>query len=435
MHWITWFAPFTLATVLAAQAAAPSAEIGANLRPAAGPVSMAAFGAKCDGVTDDTNAIQNALDSGRSMSIPPNSTCVVAGTLNVSPIQTKAPAYSRTVFQLNGSTLLFTGNGDGPCTKSQNGLLRVRRAFTITHGNLLAKNPEARCIINLSIDGVAPHGFATDFRADNIVFNANAAGSKVIGFYSAYSGLWSIDQSTFGAFLYQAINAGGANEGNSTDETDAVAITRNNFQRIGTPSIPLIYIYSPQAVTINTNQFEHGAGIQVRGNGFGESISIRDNWFGDSSPDYWIDVQHVAMASIQDNWIYSNAREKKGTGILLRTSQTCLVSGNYLYNQTVGIDMLCSQGSTIFSNNVQNADTAAKIAGQAANVMGNVFAVSAGGTSLSLETSDSMVGANTLWKGKVVCLPTAKRNTLSINPALVDPGCRQGMVLPGSNIR
>ncbi len=406
-----------------AQAVAPMTDTRTSFAiPTGGAVLVSHHGAVCDGRHDDTAALQEAFTNEQSSSLPPNSTCVVVGQIVVDGIHHQMPSYARTIVDLNGATIRFTGDGGGICQKGLNGLLRISVPTTISNGNLIADNPAAGCIVNFSSNGSFPKGFTGQLRIDNLVFNATAANAKTVGFYTAFSGLWAVERSTFGSRLLQAINSGGGNEGKNTDETDTSVVSRNNFQRSSKSTVPLVYIFSPQAVTVADNTFELGPGIQIKGNGYGEVVTVQGNWFGDAAPAFWIDVEHVASASILNNFVYSNGQQY-GTGISIKTFQTCLVSGNLLFNQNIAIDASCMQGSSFMSNNIQKAKIGLSVAGSNATIQGNVFAVSSGGTGISLRAVNSLVGPNGFWNGKIDCAHGGGSNTFLLSSASLMPSC------------
>ena len=77
---LSLLAPVSVAAAATTSRAAGGRGVGAAAAP--GPVSVRQFGAKCDGVTDDTAAIQTALHCGATAIYSPEGDCVIKGNLH-----------------------------------------------------------------------------------------------------------------------------------------------------------------------------------------------------------------------------------------------------------------------------------------------------------------------------------------------------------------
>ena len=123
-------------TATASRAVGSHSSVGAAAA-APGPVSVRQFGAKCDGVTDDTAAIQTALHCGATAIYSPEGDCVIKGNLHAkwggSMLRIfgdgagEAPGGAQgSVWTLTGSGALLTYDGASTLTGFQLESIKLR---------------------------------------------------------------------------------------------------------------------------------------------------------------------------------------------------------------------------------------------------------------------------------------------------------------------
>ena len=156
----------------------PAAQLGTgsgaiNLTPASGDVAtvtnfadkggqvfnVKAYGAKCDGVTDDYTALQaaiNAAEAVNGIAFVPSATCLSSQPLLIN----KQMTLQGTIHQLGyvKSQIEFTGNGGGAaCTPGTNGELNVQFSSVAVVGVYLtmagAQANAGTCVVNVSRPG------------------------------------------------------------------------------------------------------------------------------------------------------------------------------------------------------------------------------------------------------------------------------------------
>ncbi len=78
-------------TLSAGATGCPSGSTAGEVCAPSLPISILSYGAKCDGATDDTAAIQSAFNvlSGKTLTFPPGKVCVVSAPLVISGVQTQ----------------------------------------------------------------------------------------------------------------------------------------------------------------------------------------------------------------------------------------------------------------------------------------------------------------------------------------------------------
>lgn len=163
-------------------------------------VTDPAYGAKCDGSTDDTTAINNALATGLTVILPP-ATCKITGVLNINVSGTSLIGQGiQASFLTSSSTtavMISVGSSVNHVTISNMTLTRSVTAVATAEGIVFAGNTEVSLLSNLWIenqyDGIALS--TTNYsRAENIVLNANQAdGLRLINTASSGTCQWILD--------------------------------------------------------------------------------------------------------------------------------------------------------------------------------------------------------------------------------------------------
>ena len=150
-------------------------------------VTAPPYNAKCDGVTDDTNAFNTALATGQWVLAPSHATCIIAGTLNMSVTGSRLSGGGW------GSTILsFTGVGTGdaitmgtfPATANCIGSVQpsdCQQTYNLTIDNMTINAPNRVGGFIFDINGVSQAsihniyysgwGLALVIYANNVIFD------------------------------------------------------------------------------------------------------------------------------------------------------------------------------------------------------------------------------------------------------------------------
>lgn len=167
------------------QSANPFTAAGLVTDQGAQVFNVKAYGAKCDGSTDDTTSIQAAITAAASVSgtvfVPSGvNPCVIASFITLPGQMTLRGAGNGAA---SGSSLKFTGNGGGACTDAQaspvnTGFIRFSVGnVRVTGLSLLITNAgAASCLFNLQ-DGSETTGVEIDH--DNILGSSATADTNI----------------------------------------------------------------------------------------------------------------------------------------------------------------------------------------------------------------------------------------------------------------
>jgi hypothetical protein len=276
--------PLRAETAIQARAADSDAKVSSF--PSQQAISPIAFGAKCDGQTDDTQAVRRAIataSNGGIVAFPARRLCNVESLAitNVTGLSlTGAGAKEPSKSSPTPTGIKFTGTPE-PCSNGSGGLLRIVGAYNIVIENLglyeAMPGTPSDCFID--IDRSARVHFVRDFVGDP------ETGVNTTAFYMQRLAQIDVVQSTvdagFGRSLYEPASAG--------NYINLLRLVGDRFSQQ-----PLRYAYNYQvdlaampsgnslgtrAVDISNNAFEVGPNNLRIASGFG--IMITSNWVGD----------------------------------------------------------------------------------------------------------------------------------------------------------
>lgn len=252
-----------------------------------------AYGAKCDGSTDDTTAIQNAINaaipSGGTVVIPDGQTCVVASQLNLGHSGSTFAVGVALVGGLAGSSklrwggssstgpaLLFTGN---PSTLI---LARSSTGVTIERLAIITSSSFTGTVIDLSHDSTDTrcNGSPCDteqFMLKNVGISSSSTASLLVNMDRTITSV--IDNCIFWGGNVQVRGASG-----SGSYSNANKILNSEFE--GGTGVNTFIQNPSQGWVIEGNTFEiNGVPVQTIGvtSGFvaGGGILFAGNWDGD----------------------------------------------------------------------------------------------------------------------------------------------------------
>lgn len=302
--------------------------------PAGVVASVLNYGARCDGRTDDSAAVQAALAHAApgTVMFPAGRTCVLASPLAIPGGAT---------VDLNTATLDFTGDGGGECSGGRSGEIQEFQQTRLTfntileNGQVRTSSPKAGCLVNMGVST----GFVSYFIVRNIVFRG--ADNGTIGIYLNNVGNFKILNNIFPGHIQQSIDAperGGR---------------QNNFQISGnifcapmTSSRYQVALANAQSGRIDGNDFELGP----YGLWLGPAVydtAVRGNWLGDArTAGTWISAGGFAT-QVESNWVYG----VRGTTGIRLTGNAEQVRGNYISHVDTGIDV-SPRGNAAITGNV-----------------------------------------------------------------------------------
>ena len=253
--------------------------------------NVMAYGAACDGVTDDTAAFNRtiaAAGNGGVVLLPPNSQCEVTNLTfknTITGLTVTTGAYNETPD--NAASLEFTGT-PGPCSAGSGGLLLVSGySLRFTQLKLYEKRAgtNSSCFINVSMASPTTTARVT-FDHDLI---SGPPGAATQAFFLSRTAQFTLDSSyindgVFSQWVVEDIAANGFN--------NVVSITNNRF---GALTFAQTYHYGidlnlatssgasgTQALSIIHNTLEQDPNlIRI---GAGEGVTILNNWAKDRFP-------------------------------------------------------------------------------------------------------------------------------------------------------
>src|SRR5690348_8659001 len=297
-----------------------------------------AYGAVCDGATDDTTAIQAAITAAAAVNgtaLVPSSAagCVVATFLTM-------PA-SVTLAGTGHSKIIFTGNGGGACTDAQNpvttGFIRWSSGANRITGLAIDETQfsAGTCLLNLQ-DG----GETSTVEIDHNAIGSNNTADTNIGIYSYSVDTISIHDNVF-KYIGQPIFGG--------QHTWAkVTIGPNNVFWGQTTTKAMVQTpgaFNCFQVSIIKNVFEGFYSTNGIGSSCKNGQTIQDNYFGDPSATggTWIN----GNGTLIDNYIVAPSNGQAISG------GDFYAVGNYLYGTS-----LLTTGGTFIGNTFESGPAA-----------------------------------------------------------------------------
>jgi hypothetical protein len=252
-------------------------------------VSIKDFGAVGDGTTDDTTAIQNAINSGLSLLIP-QGTFLISSTLTINLSNTSlfGEDVNTCIIKASGTFPIFTFLSDSSVTD----LARINfKNFTLlngSHGIYASRTTGALATIER-------------FWADNLNFqNQTAAGMYFTGsslgyyvnkhtncaFYYCTQGL--LINQVFSCNLihtdlcrFEGLSNSGVGVSTTNNECANFTISRSRFEATSGTVSPIYVLGGAQSLVISENYFENNPSPQINinaGSGLNISTLIQSNF-------------------------------------------------------------------------------------------------------------------------------------------------------------
>jgi Pectate lyase superfamily protein len=376
----------------------PDQTISATGGTATGVFDVTAYGAKCDGTTDDTAAFNSAIaaanTAGGGVVELPAKTCDVS--------QLSFGGHSNIVVQGQssyGSTLKITGAGGGACALGSNGGVVMGGSATeyddgIRHLSIVAANSSLDCLVNASSLNNTTAGNINFFLDDVNLWTTglSAASTNPIALYlgNDYPFHYRVGKIQ-GDFRQQIVNAGAALN-NAIFADLQVFGNSYSYPSVTNNRLYMASMGDTQTVTFLDDDFEGGPNMIDCGGGgsnTGEACNVIGSWLGDTltpGADWLSGAAYSAGAIVWPS--YST------TGSISSTSASLtMASASNLY---VGIQVAVmgagASGANLFakvtaiSGTTVTLGTAAGTTVSGANVFwsdysGHVYLATTGGTS------------------------------------------------------
>jgi hypothetical protein len=328
-------------------------------------VTDPAYGAKCDGVTDDATAFNNAITAvngaGGGLIIIPTGTCIVG-----------SPVVMRTTVTLQGSGRTATViQGKNATTGA---IIQTLNFATLTGTNTVG-GPYKWALRDLTIDGNKANRASGDnfdiYGYDYILFNIDSRNAPGAGIYSE----WSTSNSTPVAsggdgmeailmnFRSTANNGNGITWNGPHDSRFVNVLSFNNFSGFGIDfgstanytcagtTMVQVHVYgaSNWGIRLNctifgvnvTSETTSTGGIQV--NSGGNFLASRVDTFSNTGPGIQINSSGSFLTSVQSR----NNSGASGHGIQLTANNNSLASVSVSSNAQSGISLGATAGNII----------------------------------------------------------------------------------------
>jgi len=337
------------------------------------PLKINQFGARCDGVSDDTagfmTAVTRASGTGAGIQLP-SGTCRISSA-NLTGLHSFSIVGNGSGNDDTASTLLLTGADSKACTAGANGgLVFGKNTWNIELRdlNLSYNNPGRDCLINISHasgDGFDP----ARIRIERVVFTGTVAGAttKAIFYDDAIEQLVEdslFDDNKFQWNIFQPIVAQHylINSTFSRNQFGANVTSRNFQVALGAGVVNL---------TLSSNNFEVGPnGVDCSG-----AAATGVNFIGN---------------------IFEDATSASGTWIRCALSGS-IITGNQLFANQKGIELDSGSGNTISGGWIGNMSLAGiQDAGYANAIEGVHFAGSSNSSSIDIleQGTGARIGVN-----------------------------------------
>jgi hypothetical protein len=396
----------------------------AGATPATDPISPASaeswttINAKCDGRSDDSKLINAALSHGGVIHLPAGKRCVVTDHLEILGILRE-----NLFVDLNGSTILFTGTGQGECSQNRAGLLQIfedgGKGIKIYNGTLAATNEKAHCLLNFSQKGYGDN-YSHGLSLDHVVLWGTPETTSLIGLFTFRSGSILIQRCVF-QYFRRNIDA--------SDQADIVKIVNNDFEPVFDKG-PNIRISGAQGVSIDNNNFE-ATGVSIEGPE-SSTVSVMNNWLGDGCP---LVGHKIAAGSVNltSNFIYYVGCKvgSSATGLEIASdTKNASVSGNYIH-APVGIR---SRAPSLISGNEITATTLGIYVTNRSDIRENTLVGAGIADSISINGQFNTVGINTFYSAAhdINCHGNIKNSITVVSPISLYQ-CDQGNDINSGN--
>lgn len=212
-------------------------------------VNVRDFGAACDGVTDDTTAINNALATGLTVVIP-TATCKITGTLNIGVSGTTFIGQGLQSSVLTSNSTTASMISVGPSVNVTISGMKLTRSVTATAGSgiVFSGNTEETVLSNLWVekqfDGITVQ--TTNYsRAQHIVLSANQDdGWHASNTAGSGSMQWILDdilsqQNVNRGFLFASVSGPGGMTLGEMSRLYTFANSSFGFLAIGLAGVPI----------------------------------------------------------------------------------------------------------------------------------------------------------------------------------------------------
>jgi len=330
-----------------------------NIQDAGGQVfNIAAFGAKCDDLTDDHTAIQNAINAaeavGGTVLVPPGTGCVSVGNLVVNSAVTIRGV--RGASTTKGSIINFTGTGGGVCSQGTNGFVQIESGNVEIEDVTLyiSNNTAGTCLVNASV--AAGEVSTVHLIHNNFVGGTTGSANILLFTYAVDS--FKILRNTF-QYAATMVSYGGSN-------FDAMDFEHNIFSE-GTNTTD--YMVKAQAGSFATNEVWRSNVFELFLTQFaatissGNSVDFDSNYVGDGS---------------------GTGTSVGSPSVAIGGSGPCIVSNNFFENQPFLLSTNCTQGGATITG---NTFLGGYVATARAVLTGNTFTPGTGVNSVSMNSA------------------------------------------------